>query len=47
MPRGRRVLLFEEVLTNERRMATNKMITIAIITVLVILIVAVIVSKFR
>ncbi|OAA46186.1 t-SNARE [Metarhizium rileyi] len=30
-----------------RRMATNKMITIAIITVLVLLIIAVIISKFR
>ncbi|KAL1590850.1 hypothetical protein WHR41_00192 [Cladosporium halotolerans] len=30
-----------------RRMATNKMVTIAIITVLVLLIIAVIVSKFR
>ena len=29
------------------RMATNKMVTIAIITVLVLLIIAVIVSKFR
>lgn len=29
------------------RMATNKIITIAIITVLVLLIVAVVVSKFR
>lgn len=29
------------------RMATNKIITVAIITVLVILIIAVVVSKFR
>ena len=29
------------------RMATNKIVTIAIITVLVVLIVAVVVSKFR
>lgn len=29
------------------RMATNKIVTIAIITVLVILIIAVVVSKFR
>lgn len=31
----------------DRRMATNKVVTIAIITVLVILIIAVVVSKFR
>ena len=35
------------VLTYSCRMATNRVITIAIITVLVILIVAVIISKFR
>ena len=34
-------------LTGVLRMATNKIVTIAIITVLVLLIVAVIVSKFR
>jgi flagellar basal body-associated protein FliL len=32
---------------NDSRMATNKIITVAIITVLVLLIIAVIVSKFR
>lgn len=41
--------IFQDVVTDEScyRMATNRIITIAIITVLVLLIIGVIYSKFR
>jgi hypothetical protein len=37
----------DNIILTRLRMATNKIITIAIITVLVLLILAVIISKFR
>jgi len=39
--------LLDSIILTLFRMATNKIITIAIITVLVLLILAVIISKFR
>jgi hypothetical protein len=44
---ARRATLRDWILMFDDRMATNRLITIAIITVLVLLIIAVIVSKFR